>query len=665
MSDKPAANQATLHASGFGSSTARTQNNPNTPGDKLPKATTATRRVLPIAGRGTRSATNAEATAAHPAMSTHLSPTIEDSNIDPDEDGNAIDDDDTGMFKNDWDHSIDYLEERLLLAPNQDIDLTTITSAIIQVAHLTAPKKLPIQIKNALLAIAVLLRQINLVETAAPLASELAEQMTPYYDTQLQTLDTAAEAMVQQMQEALEQSTTKMIAKITETAASYSKATTEIQNMANAINNTTTELNATTKTYKEALKSKPSGNSPGPLMADPRAIAREGIRARQILIDTPRAGGASKHKGSSNTTILEIANDIIKTMPGGDGKKIQTVNKLANGGLLMELDSQESATWLRQNDTRTRFIALFDDKATIRERHFNIIGSFIPFTSKADTEAGLREIESVNNIPAQTITRGKFVKPEYKRRKDQQVGHAIFSFTTPEQANAAIVSGLYISQTRIDLQRCKKEPIRCLKCQGWNHVAAECVFGHDTCATCGKDHRQSTCTVKDSAAMYCTPCKQHGHASSDRFCPTFQQKCKDYDARNPENCLPYFPTEDAWTRVTQPPAVPHYRPTKDTSWTVAGKQRKTTTLTERPRLRQDTLDATLVGTGTRTTAPGTASQPSTAPGTNASAATPTATQSSTSPDPSTLTQRSPLNPTDLAAASRGTDPNRFSTLANE
>ena len=48
-------------------------------------------------------------------------------------------------------------------------------------------------------------------------------------------------------------------------------------------------------------------------------------------------------------------------------------------------------------------------------------------------------------------------------------------------------------------------------------------------------------------------CRSDSHASWDRSCPTFQRKCTELDARLLENLMPYFPTEETWTHISQPP----------------------------------------------------------------------------------------------------------------
>ena len=82
------------------------------------------------------------------------------------------------------------------------------------------------------------------------------------------------------------------------------------------------------------------------------------------------------------------------------------------------------------------------------------------------------------------------------------------------------------------MEKCKKEPTRCLKCQGWGHLSYACPQLYDTCGTCGDRHRTSACTNMNR--LHCTSCKTHTHASWDRMCPSFMRRCEEMDRQLPE-----------------------------------------------------------------------------------------------------------------------------------
>jgi hypothetical protein len=121
-------------------------------------------------------------------------------------------------------------------------------------------------------------------------------------------------------------------------------------------------------------------------------------------------------------------------------------------------------------------------------------------------------------------------------------------------ANRAITNGLLICNRKCQVEQTRREPTRCLKCQGWNHFAKDCAEDKDTCGNCAGSHRTSSCAVNERA---CASCKTKDHASWSRTCPTFTRKLAEYNNRNPDNSLHYFPTADVWTWLTvdKPPPV--------------------------------------------------------------------------------------------------------------
>ena len=120
----------------------------------------------------------------------------------------------------------------------------------------------------------------------------------------------------------------------------------------------------------------------------------------------------------------------------------------------------------------------------------------------------------------------------------------VITFTDPDSTNKAILNGLIICNKKVLVTKCKYEPVRCLKCQGYNHVANKCIIQRDICIRCRGSHRMNKCT---ESMLLCTPCSSSSHVSNDQTCPMFLRKCAEHDARTPENQLPFFPSIEAWT----------------------------------------------------------------------------------------------------------------------
>ncbi|KAG1817232.1 uncharacterized protein BJ212DRAFT_1270677, partial [Suillus subaureus] len=133
------------------------------------------------------------------------------------------------------------------------------------------------------------------------------------------------------------------------------------------------------------------------------------------------------------------------------------------------------------------------------------------------------------------------------RSSDQRVAHAIFHFTNPSAANTTLHDGIYIGQEKLHPHKDKWEPVQCVKCQLWGHVAKECKAPKDICGTCGKNHQTDTCNAYHT--FYCISCNLHDHASWNRNCPEFENCCTGIDTKLPENSMPYFSTNEDWTQV--------------------------------------------------------------------------------------------------------------------
>lgn len=107
------------------------------------------------------------------------------------------------------------------------------------------------------------------------------------------------------------------------------------------------------------------------------------------------------------------------------------------------------------------------------------------------------------------------------------------------------------------MRKNKREPIRCAKCQHYGHIARECITHHDSCANCAEHHRTSECTNRDHTC--CISCESNNHASWDRRCPEFECRCSDLDARDADNTIPYFLTDETWTHAQEPPKPNPYK----------------------------------------------------------------------------------------------------------
>ncbi|KAF8152315.1 hypothetical protein B0H34DRAFT_821243 [Crassisporium funariophilum] len=265
--------------------------------------------------------------------------------------------------------------------------------------------------------------------------------------------------------------------------------------------------------YRDALASS------APAHTNPRIIAKEGIRARQILIDCPADSIIQK---LSQTDILKQFNKALTTTGAGEKEgKFRTVERLINRGLLGEFTQDKGAKWFRSA------LGTIGEGANIRPRALNVIAYFVPLSfGPTNTEEILKTNPGINRGD---ITKVRWAKPPGRRSKEQRKGHLIITLNNADTANELLLRGF--------------------------HASAECISPSDICGTCGnREHRTNQCTDKDK--FYCVSCDTDSHASWARQCQSFLRRCRIYNERNPNNTLPFFPGPQPWTWSQEAPPQP-------------------------------------------------------------------------------------------------------------
>ena len=386
-------------------------------------------------------------------------------------------------------------------------------------------------------------------ETLPKLIEELQKNLSVEMDSKLNALEkklTLPSAAQEQM---------KTAAKEIGQAADNIKAS--INDMGNTIaqvTDTSSQLANTATNYKDVLLMSREQNlrpqhSENPLQTDPKIIRDVDRKARQILIDTldPKITEASLAdiKEKVSAVIAQITNP-----PQPKDTTILEINKLQKGGFTILFKDKEVINWLQDAGVEFEFTSGISPDASIVKRTYSMLVPWVPLSFDPSNEDHLREIEECNSIPAGTITKARWIKPAYRRAAEQRAAHTIFTLNDVCVTNGFIRDGIKVCGLFIRPSRLKQEPMQCMKCRKWGHFAHACTASVDTCRTCGDKHRTSECNNKDKT--YCVSCKSNSHASWDRDCPEFRRRCDQYDENFPENSLPYYPTEEAWTLSPRP-----------------------------------------------------------------------------------------------------------------
>ena len=280
---------------------------------------------------------------------------------------------------------------------------------------------------------------------------------------------------------------------------------------------------------------------------------REQIKRRQVLIDFEKTEELQLEV-MDEKTITRKATDALYTVfaaatnPKPAEVKLKSGILLRNGGLLLELNSDEAAHWLRSSEVITSFLENLGSGASIKNRTYQVIVQFVPVAFDPANDEHVRGFEENNNIAIGSIAKMDWIKPKKDRKKNQKVATLRVYHRDIESANEILKQGAYVFNKRVVPRRPHKEPIRCLRCHKFGHERRNCNYQNQYCGKCTRTHETDECSAPPTEYK-CINCLG-SHPSYSRECPTFWEKCQLMDQRCPENGLAFYPTDEPWTWVT-------------------------------------------------------------------------------------------------------------------
>ncbi|KAI0046413.1 hypothetical protein FA95DRAFT_1468541, partial [Auriscalpium vulgare] len=118
---------------------------------------------------------------------------------------------------------------------------------------------------------------------------------------------------------------------------------------------------------------------------------------------------------------------------------IKDMYRIQSGALIIQFGDKEMADWVR-SDPRARrtFAEAVHPEADIRPQGFTVLLRFIPLTFDPDTPYHLRDVEEVNQMPANSIIKAQWIKPPQRRDPSQICGHAYFTFSSVDTVNLVL-----------------------------------------------------------------------------------------------------------------------------------------------------------------------------------------------------------------------------------
>jgi hypothetical protein len=384
-------------------------------------------------------------------------------------------------------------------------------------------------------------------------AQRIQDKVEATLEKSLNKMSTMAESLVAN-QEDLQGSTTALLG----TTDTLQKL---VQDIGNSVKETTvasSQLSNTVCSYKDALLTTSNTNGPATSPAsnntceDPRLVRDLDCKQRQLLLELDKEFTEGKSVAELKDKIDAALSCI--TPPPPEGARVQEINKLRNGGIVIQLLTKEATAWLCEPTNETAFINKMGTSTHIKDRNFPILVPRVPLSFDPNNQEHLREVETVNNLPPKTLSKARRIKPEYRRHPNQKFAYATLLLSSAMEANRLIRDGMYVCSTRTFPKRLKYKPRQCMKCRKWGHYASECRASINTCGTCRGDHTTRDCD--EPGKRHCVACHSSEHTSWDRSCPEFQRKSAHFDELHPENALTYFPTDENWTLNARPDRIP-------------------------------------------------------------------------------------------------------------
>ena len=281
------------------------------------------------------------------------------------------------------------------------------------------------------------------------------------------------------------------------------------------------------------------------------AAAKCLMQTKTIKIIPPRNDPTASFKHLEENILIEKANialELIRnldtTLP--EDAEFISARKTSQGHILYEVDSVETAEWLRSPEGSKVFISKFGSDVSLAAKPFPVLVEFVPINFNTDEPSALREVERKNSLPIGSTKSARWIKPIERRNPKQRRAHMSMDLFRPCDANRIIREGLIVLGPRCPTRKLLPEPIRCMKCQSFegSHFAKDCTKLTDTCGTCAGNHRTKDCEVSSSDQRFCANCQEPGHAAWDRECPVYITKAKKYQSHIADARYRFYPERE-------------------------------------------------------------------------------------------------------------------------
>ena len=347
----------------------------------------------------------------------------------------------------------------LLVPLGSTLTPAALTETLFQVGALL---NTPLQMLNGIQVVVFLLQEMEIANAAKEVTDLVSKELNIITDRIQNTLREKTEETINRLHEKAEE----ILSKAKDSVEELGKLSAKMGD--NAERERTMPF-----TYWDALNQ----GIVGPLVqVDPQIRAKESIRSRQFLwtlstdtqdIKSMSAPQLLKHLNTKLSKAMKMTNEECK---------LCSAVWLKNGGMLIEAGDDKSASWLCSEANILHMECKLETSILTKSCNYSIMAYFVPLTFNAAERSHIEEVAETNNLPIDSIKKCRWAKAPEWCNPNQTVGHITFTLTDPDSTNQAILNGLVICNKKVLITKCKWELVRCLKCQGYNHVANECII---------------------------------------------------------------------------------------------------------------------------------------------------------------------------------------------
>jgi len=186
------------------------------------------------------------------------------------------------------------------------------------------------------------------------------------------------------------------------------------------------ELTRIVEKVVETTKKKPTYAEAAVRTDNPKGVSREEqicqddlawneLQQRHIIFDGNDGLANKKLTPKEMIAKANLAINQIATEEGEDiyvGGKPQrgqfiAARTLKNGGVLLEMESEEGADWLKDNDIKAKFKNSFPGRVKVKGRNYQVVVQSISTRLKDRLEAMTTEIKDDNRFPEDTILKAR------------------------------------------------------------------------------------------------------------------------------------------------------------------------------------------------------------------------------------------------------------------